>query len=138
MKDARLYSPLIVFALLAACASRTPQQQADAALTDTTSAAAADNGWQALRAKYMDCVQRRAADGILGTAQAKSVVSAALSACEGDLSAMHDAFRDHLSTQMSSSGARRASDRVTQDTREKARVYLTGYVEHERYVANSR
>jgi len=39
---------------------------------------------------------------------------------------------------MSSSGARKAADRVTKDTREKARVYLMGYVDHERYLAKSR
>lgn len=140
MKYARLYSPLAVLALLGACASH-PQSDATGA-TDATSAATADNGWQALRAKYMDCTQRRAAEGISGTASTKAVVSSALDACEGELSAMHDAFRDYLGAQMVSShgktGARQAADRVTKDTREKARVYLTGYVDHERYVAKSR
>jgi hypothetical protein len=39
---------------------------------------------------------------------------------------------------MSSSGARKAADRVTKDTRDKARVYLMGYVDHARYLAKSR
>jgi hypothetical protein len=38
------------------------------------------------------------------------VVASALDACEGDLRTMHDGFRDHLSTSMSSSGARKAAD----------------------------
>ncbi len=55
---------------------------------------------------------------------------------------MHDAFGTYLEGQMVSShgksGARQAADRVTTDTREKARSYLTRYVERERYVANNR
>lgn len=138
-----LYCPsLALLALLGACASPSQQQPADPANAATTATAPADNGWQALRAKYMDCVQRHAADGVPGSAQAKAVVSSALSACEGELSAMHDAFRDYLGAEMVSahgkSGARQAADRVTKDTREKARVYLTGYVDHERYLAKSR
>ncbi|MNW10130.1 hypothetical protein D3C71_2072790 [compost metagenome] len=55
---------------------------------------------------------------------------------------MHDAFQSYLSAQMSSAhgqtSARQAADRVTTDTREKARTYLTRYVEVERYKASQR
>ncbi|ANH73664.1 putative lipoprotein [Ralstonia insidiosa] len=138
MKKA-LYAPsLVLLALLGACGSSSPPQQqlTDQAKTDST--ASADSGWIALRIKYMDCTQRRADDGVPGNAQTKAVVSSALDACADDLQAMHDAFRDHLSAQMSSSGARKAADRVTQETRDKARVYLTSYVDYARYQAKSR
>jgi len=141
MKKALTCSSLVLLALLGACASQPqPQpQSADAASAATAaSTASADNGWQALRAKYMACVQRRADDGVPGTTQTKALVSSALGACEGELSAMHDAFRDYLGASMSSSGARKASERVTTDTREKARAYLMTYVDHERYLAKSR
>ncbi len=140
-----LYRPaLALLVLLGACASPSQQQPADTANATNAPAATAnaDNGWQALRAKYMDCVQRRADDGVPGNTQTKAVVSAALNACEGELTTMHDAFRDYLGAQMTSShgktGARQAADRVTKDTREKARVYLMSYVDHQRYLAKSR
>ncbi|MGN7103139.1 hypothetical protein ACTHR6_16140 [Ralstonia holmesii] len=139
MKKALTCPSLVLLALLGACASHPQQQPADstsaaAAATD----ASADNGWQVLRANYMACVQRQADSGVPGTTQTKAVVASALDACEGDLRTMHDGFRDHLSASMSSSGARKAADRVTKDTRDKARVYLMGYVDHERYLAKSR
>lgn len=134
MKKALCISPsLVLLALLGACASHPQQQSAD-----SSSTASAADGWQALRAKYMDCVQRHADEGVPGNTQTQAVVSSALKACEGELSTMHDGFRDYLSAEMSPSGARRAADRVTKDTREKARVYLLSYVDHERYVAKSR
>lgn len=96
----------------------------------------------AQRAQYMDCVQRRADAAVAGSDPTKTVVTAALDACESQLSTMHDAFRDYLGAQMVSShgktSARQAADRVTKDTREKARVYLTGYVDYTRYQAKSR
>lgn len=139
MKKALICPSLVLLALLGACASQPQQQPADStSAANTGSAAGADNGWQALRAKYMDCVQRHADTGVPGTTQTKAVVSSALDACEGELKTMHDGFRDYLSAEMSPSGARKAADRVTKDTREKARVYLLSYVDHERYVAKSR
>lgn len=132
-------SILLVAALLGACGSQPSAPDAGAAANTNANA---DNGWQALRARYMDCVQQRADDGIAGQAQTKEVVSSALAACNGELKAMHDAFGTYLEGQMVSShgksGARQAADRVTTDTREKARTYLTRYVERERYVAHNR
>lgn len=140
MKNA-LYAPsLALLILLGACGSPAPSQQqpADQAnASNATSASNADSGWLTLRAQYMDCVQHRADDGVRGTSQTKTVVSSALGACEDQLNAMHDAFRSHLSAQMTPSGARKAADRVTHDTREKARTYLTGYVNYTRYQANA-
>lgn len=138
-----LYAPLLsLLTLLGACGSPAPQQQpadmANATSAANTASTNADNGWITLRANYMDCVQRRADDGLRGSAQTKAVVSSALSACEGQLNTMHDAFRSHLGAQMSSSGASKAANRVTTDTREKARVYLTSYVDYARYQAKSR
>ncbi|CAG9181252.1 hypothetical protein [Cupriavidus pinatubonensis] len=132
-------SILLVAVLLGACGSQPSAPDASAAANVDASA---DNGWQALRARYMDCVQHRADDGIAGKAQTKEVVSSALAACNGELKAMHDAFGSYLDGQMVSShgksGARQAADRVTMDTREKARSYLTRYVERERYVAHNK
>lgn len=131
-------------ALLGACASKsspTPasQQQPSA---DAAATASPDSAWLAQRARYMDCVQRSADAGMSGTGQTKAVVAAALNACDGELKTMHDAFRDYLGAEMVSAhgkaGARHAADRVAKDTREKARVYLMGYVDHERYLAKSR
>jgi hypothetical protein len=131
-------SILLVAVLLGACGSQPSAPDASAA---ANASANADNGWQALRARYMDCVQHRADDGIAGKAQTKEVVSSALAACNGELKAMHDAFGSYLDGQMVSShgksGARQAADRVTTDTREKARSYLMRYVERERYVAHN-
>lgn len=139
MKKALICPSLALLALLGACASPPQQQSADSSGTpNAVTAASADSGWQALRAKYMDCVQRHADTGVPGNTQTKAVVSSALDACEGELSTMHDGFRDYLSAQMSPSGARKAADRVTKDTREKARVYLLSYVNHQRYLAKSR
>ena len=137
MKKALIFPSLALLAVLGACASQ-PQPADSSSTTSTSNTASANSGWQALRAKYMDCVQRHADTAVPGSTQTKAVVSSALDACEGDLHTMHDGFRDYLSASMSSSGARKAADRVTKDTREKARVYLMGYVDHERYVAKSR
>lgn len=139
MKKALICPSLVLLALLGACGSAPQQPPADTSgATNTTGAASADQGWQTLRARYMACVQRHADDGVPGTTQTKAVVSSALNACEADLRTMHDGFRDYLSASMSSSGARKVADRVTTDTRDKARVYLTSYVDHERYLAKSR
>ncbi|CAG9176488.1 hypothetical protein LMG23992_03293 [Cupriavidus laharis] len=131
-------SILLVAALLGACGSQPPAPDAGEAANASTNA---DSGWQALRARYMDCVQHQADEGVSGKAQTKDVVSSALAACNGELKAMHDAFGAYLAGQMSSShgksGARQAADRVTTDTREKARAYLTKYVERERYIART-
>jgi hypothetical protein len=147
MKRALYASPLVLLALLGACGSPAPSQlqSADSSsvanTASTTGTASADAGWMALRAKYMDCVQRHADDGVPGNAQSKAVASSALDACKGELQVMHDAFRDYLNAQMVSShgksGARQAADRVTTDTREKARAYLVRYVDYERYQAKS-
>ncbi|BDB25468.1 hypothetical protein Tamer19_15000 [Cupriavidus sp. TA19] len=124
-------------ALLAACASPpSPGPTADS----TSAAATADSsGWQALRAKYMDCVKEKADDNLSSKGQSKDVANAALAACQSDLNAMHDAFRTYLDGQMSSShgksSARQAAARVTADTRDKARNYLVRYVERERYAS---
>ncbi|KWR75715.1 hypothetical protein [Cupriavidus sp. IDO] len=132
MKKTILALPL---ALLAACASQQP------AITGTVANADNSSGWQSLRAKYMDCVQREADKNLSGKAQSKDVAAAALAACQADLTAMHDSFRTYLDAEMSSAhgkaSARQAADRVTNDTREKARNYLVRYVERERYVAKA-
>ncbi|SOZ36057.1 hypothetical protein [Cupriavidus neocaledonicus] len=123
--------------LLAACASQPPGASTDA----TASAPAADAGseWQALRAKYMDCTQKKANDNLSAKGQSKDVADLALSACQPELDAMHQSFRSYLDAQMSSShgksSARQAAARVTSDTRDKARNYLVRYVERERYLA---
>jgi DnaJ-domain-containing protein 1 len=124
-------------ALLAACASHPSGPSGDAG-ADSLSAVDA-NGWQALRAKYMDCVQKKANDNLSAKGQSKDVADLALSACQPELDAMHESFRTYLDAQMSSShgksSARQAAARVTTDTREKARSYLVRYVERERYLA---
>ena len=123
--------------LLAACASQPPGASTDAA----ASAPAADTGseWQALRAKYMDCTQKKASENLSAKGQSRDVADLALSACQPELDAMHSAFRGYLDAQMSSShgksSARQAAARVTSDTRDKARNYLVRYVERERYLA---
>nr|WP_315596374.1 hypothetical protein [uncultured Cupriavidus sp.] len=124
--------------LLAACSSQpsvqTPEAQQEVAQMNS--------GWQAERAKYMDCVQDKAGDGAKGKGTSKEVAAGAIDACKDQLKVMHDAFQSYLSAQMSSahgqSSARQAADRVTTDTREKARTYLTRYVEVERYKAGQR
>lgn len=124
--------------LLAACSSQPTMESAES----KQETAALNSGWQAERAKYMDCVQDKADDGVKGKAAPKDVAANALESCKGQLGVMHDAFQSYLSAQMSSShgqaGARQAAARVTTDTREKARTYLTRYVEVERYKANQR
>ncbi len=139
MKNALYAPPLALLVLLGACTSPSQQQSVDPA--NAANVASADNGWQALRGKYMDCVQRHADEDVPGNTQTKAVVSAALDACKGELNAMHDAFHDYLDAQMVSahgkSGARQAANRVTSDTREKARTYLMHYVDYERYLAKS-
>ncbi|SOY50663.1 putative lipoprotein [Cupriavidus taiwanensis] len=126
--------PLI---LLAACSSQPPGASTDA----VASAQAADTGseWQALRAKYMDCTQKKANENLSAKGQSRDVADLALSACQPELDAMHSAFRGYLDAQMSSShgksSARQAAARVTADTRDKARNYLVRYVERERYLA---
>ncbi|WP_373378534.1 hypothetical protein [Cupriavidus nantongensis] len=123
--------------LLAACASQPPGTSTDAA----ASAPAVDTGseWQALRAKYMECTQKKANDNLSAKGQSKDVADLALSACQPELDAMHQSFRSYLDGQMSSShgksSARQAAARVTSDTRDKARNYLVRYVERERYLA---
>ncbi|SOZ14208.1 putative lipoprotein [Cupriavidus taiwanensis] len=123
--------------LLAACASQPPGASTDAA----ASAPVADTGseWQALRAKYMDCTQKKANDNLSAKGQSRDVADLALSACQPELDAMHQSFRSYLDAQMSSShgksSARQAAARVTSDTRDKARNYLVRYVERERYLA---
>ncbi|RDK06818.1 hypothetical protein [Cupriavidus lacunae] len=123
-------------ALLAACASQPPVSSNDAG-ADLSAVDA--SGWQALRAKYMDCVQKKANDNLSAKGQPKDVADLALSACQPELDAMHASFRGYLDAQMSSShgksSARQAAARVTTDTREKARSYLVRYVERERYLA---
>lgn len=134
MKKLLIALPL---ALLAACASQPPVPSSDAS---AEAQPAVDPGsWQALRAKYMDCVQKKANDNLSAKGQPKDVADLALSACQPELDAMHDSFRGYLDAQMSSShgknSARQAAARVTTDTREKARSYLVRYVERERYLA---
>lgn len=126
--------PLI---LLAACASQPPGPSTDAA--ESAAPADASSGWQALRANYMDCTQKKANDNLSAKGQPKDVADLALAACQPELDAMHNAFRTYLDGQMSSShgksSARQAAARVTTDTRDKARNYLVRYVERERYLA---
>jgi hypothetical protein len=90
----------------------------------------------------MECVQDKADDGAKGKGTSKDVAAGALDACKAQLGVMHDAFQSYLSAQMSSAhgqtSARQAADRVTTDTREKARTYLTRYVEVERYKSGQR
>jgi len=133
MKKIILALPL---AFLAACASHQPT---DSGTGTGTAATAESSGWQSLRAKYMDCVQHEADKNLAGKAQSKDVAASALASCQSDLTAMHDSFRDYLDAQMSSAhgkaSARQAADRVTNDTREKARNYLVRYVDRERYTA---
>ena len=132
-----LATPLAAL-LLAACASSPSVETAEA----KQEAVQMNSGWQAERAKYMDCVQDRASDGAKGKGTSKDVAAGAIDACKDQLKVMHDAFQSYLSAQMSSahgqSSARQAADRVTTDTREKARTYLTRYVEVERYKAGQR
>ncbi|MEN7528445.1 hypothetical protein [Cupriavidus sp. DL-D2] len=123
---------------LAACSSapsvETPETKQEVAQLNS--------GWQAERAKYMECVQEKADTGAKGKGTSRDVAAGALDACKGQLTVMHDAFQSYLSAQMSSAhgqnSARQAADRVTTDTREKARTYLTRYVEVERYKAGQR
>ena len=128
-------------ALLAACSSSQPP--ADSA----TQAAAQESvqvapAWQAERVKYMECVQVKVDDGVSSKAVPADVAGGALSACQDQLKVMHDAFQSYLMAGMSSahgrSSAKQAADRVTTDTCETARVYLTRYVEVERYKAGQR
>lgn len=125
--------------MLAACSSSQPSVQTPGAQQEV---AQMNSGWQAERAKYMDCVQDKAGDGAKGKGTSKDVAAGAIDACKDQLKVMHDAFQSYLSAQMSSahgqSSARQAADRVTTDTREKARTYLTRYVEVERYKAGQR
>lgn len=124
--------------MLAACSSapsvETPEAKQEVAQLNS--------GWQAERAKYMDCVQGQADAGAKGKNASKDVAAGAIDACKDQLKVMHDAFQSYLSAQMSSahgqSSARQAADRVTTDTREKARTYLTRYVDMERYKAGQR
>ncbi len=124
--------------MLAACASQSAVETPQA----TQEAAQLNSGWQSERAKYMDCVQSKADDGAKGKGTSKDVAANAIDGCKDQLKVMHDAFQSYLSAQMSSahgqSSARQAADRVTTDTREKARTYLTRYVEVERYKAGQR
>lgn len=124
--------------MLAACSSapsvETPEAKQEVAQMNA--------GWQAERAKYMDCVQQKADDGARGKGTPKEVAAGAIDACKDQLKVMHDALHSYLSAQMSTAhgqtSARQAADRVTTDTREKARTYLTRYVEVERYKAGQR
>jgi len=124
-------------ALLAACSSQPPAETPPPSAAQE--AAQPVPAWQAERARYMDCVQGKVDNGIAGKGSSKDVTADALDACQGQLKVMHDAFQSYLMAEMSSShgrsSARQAADRVTTDTREKARVYLTRYVEVERYKA---
>lgn len=126
-------------AFLAACASHPSDSSNDVAGTSAAASTDGSSGWQALRAKYMDCVKQKADDNLAAKGQSKDVANAALAACQSDLDAMHDSFRTYLDGQMSSShgknSARQAAARVTTDTKEKARAYLVRYVERERYAA---
>ncbi|CAJ0821851.1 MULTISPECIES: hypothetical protein [Ralstonia] len=137
MKSA-LYAPsLVLLTLLGACGSPAPSQQQLADQANTSNSVITDNGWQALRVRYFDCVQRRADEQVTSQADTKTVVSSVLDACEGELKTMHDAFHDYLSAQMVSShgksGARQAANQVTESSREKARVFATDYVNYARY-----
>ncbi|WP_253699997.1 hypothetical protein [Cupriavidus pauculus] len=130
-------TPLVAL-LLAACGSAPTVESPEA----KQEVAQMNSGWQAERAKYMDCVQDKASDGAKGKGTSKDVAAGAIDACKDQLKVMHDAFQSYLSAQMSSAhgqnSARQAADRVTTDTREKARTYLTRYVEVERYKAGQR
>ncbi|WP_235844570.1 hypothetical protein [Cupriavidus agavae] len=123
---------------LAACSSAPSVESSEA----KQEVAQLNSGWQAERAKYMECVQDKADSGAKGKGTSRDVAAGAIDACKDQLKVMHDAFQSYLSAQMSSShgqnSARQAADRVTTDTREKARTYLTRYVEVERYKAGQR
>src|SRR5262245_49193114 len=84
--------------LLAACASQPSVQTTEA----KQEAAQMSSGWQAERAKYMDCVQDKASDGAKGKGTSKEVAAGAIDACKDQLKVMHDAFHSYLSVQMSS------------------------------------
>lgn len=137
MRAGAIVTPLTAL-LLAACGSAPTVESPEA----KQEVAQMNSGWQAERAKYMDCVQDRAGDGAKGKGTSKEVAAGAIDACKDQLKVMHDAFQSYLSAQMSSAhgqnSARQAADRVTTDTREKARTYLTRYVEVERYKAGQR
>ncbi|WP_454056179.1 hypothetical protein [Cupriavidus sp. Marseille-Q8015] len=141
----------LAFALALGACSTAPTNPAAADASDAGGAAAAptsastpgpDAAWLSLRARYMDCVQERAKANLGAKGAARDVAASALDACKSQLDAMHDAFQDYLSAQMSSShgksSARQAANRVTTDTREKARSYLTQYVERQRYELGQR
>ena len=135
---------------LAACSSskqagetaQTASAESTASAPGPTTTSGADAAWLKQRAQYMDCVQDRAKANLTAKGTSKDVAASAIEACKSQLSTMHDAFQDYLSAQMSSShgksSARQAADRVTNDTREKARTYLTQYVERQRYEAGQR
>lgn len=141
----------LAFALALGACSTAPTNPPAADASDAGGAAAAptsastpgpDAAWLSLRARYMDCVQERAKANLGAKGAARDVAASALDACKSQLDAMHDAFQDYLSAQMSSShgksSARQAANRVTTDTREKARSYLTQYVERQRYELGQR
>lgn len=142
-------SAVAVLSLAACSSSKAPGENATAASAEAAAAApgpatapGADAAWLKQRAQYMDCVQDRAKANLSAKGTSKDVAAGAIDACKSQLSTMHDAFQDYLSAQMSSShgkaSARQAADRVTNDTREKARSYLTQYVERQRYEAGQR
>lgn len=145
-KTLTVAAPMIAIALAGCSSSQQPVADASPAALNAQPAAAstpgADAAWLSQRARYMDCVQERAKANLTAKGTAKDVAASAIDACKSQLSAMHDAFQDYLSGQMSSShgktSARQAADRVTGDVREKARSYLTQYVERQRWELGQR
>ncbi len=128
---------MIPLAFVAACGSHPPAQDGQVAQSGNPAPAAELPAWQAQRVRYMDCVQAKADAELPGKAPPQQVAATALDACKLLLDTMRDNFRDYLGAQMTSShgkaGARDAAERVRTDTQEKARAYLTRYVEYERY-----
>lgn len=135
----KLLVTVLPLALVAACGSHPPAADNDAAPAGAAVSAPPFqvSEWQAQRARYMDCVKEKADANLSSKGTSRDVAAAAIDACQSQLDTMRDAFRAYLDAQMSSShgksSARDAAERVRIDTREKARAYLTKYVEYERY-----
>lgn len=145
----RVYTLPLAFcaaALLAACGSSPKQTETAAAAAESSTAQAAAPTqmpeWQMLRARHFECATGKANGLMRGSDASSDVARQALRACSGELSAMRDAFRTYLESQMVSShgktGARRAADQLARDTERKTQTYIEQSVVYTRYQAKVR